>query len=430
MKIAIIGAGFGGLAVAYRLSKAGHAVTVIESEEKPGGLAIGFQEKKWDWSLEKHYHHWFTNDDAVLTLASEIGHNVLIKRPITSTFIDGKIRQLDSPLSLLLFSKLPFVDRIRMGIVLAYLRFTSKWQPLEKITAEEFVKKYMGRRSWEVLWGPLFRGKFSIYAKDISAAWFWARIKKRTPSLAYPEGGFLAFAEHLADVVTKQGGKILYKTKVSKISKKNQGIHISTDKGNAVFDKVVCTLPTPLFVRLTMGLPEDYKNNLQDLNGIGAVNLVLSLNKEFLSGNAYWLNITASHFPFLAVVEHTHFMDKEHYNNEHLLYVGNYLPHDHRYYKKEAIELLREFYPFLKTINPKFNSPWVNEAYVFKAPFAQPIMSLNYSEKIPPFETPIENLYLCNMQQVYPWDRGTNYAVENGEKVAQVILESSNKNEQ
>ena len=422
MRVAIIGAGFGGLAASYRLARSGVDVTVFESDDAPGGLAVGFKEPKWKWSIEKHYHHWFTSDWAVRNLAKEIGHNVIFTRPKTSTFIDGKVYQLDSPLNLLFFPKLSLVDKLRTGLVLSYLRLTPFWKQLEAYPAEDFLKKYTGRASWNILWQPLFEKKFGNFANEIPASWFWARIKKRSASLGYPEGGFLNFAVSLNDAVKKNGGKIFYKTKIEKIFKKGGKIIVKTSKFESDFDKVICTLPTFPFVKITEGLPQSYIDDLLDLKSVGAVNLVLSLSKQFLEDGTYWLNVNAKHFPFLAVVEHTNFMDKKYYNNEHLLYVGNYLPHDHTFYKKEAIDLYREFYPFLKTINPKFDKSWVNNINLFKAPFAQPIIPLNYSERIPPFETPIKGLYLCNIQQVYPWDRGTNYAVENGEAVARLVL--------
>lgn len=422
MRVAIIGAGFGGLTAGYFLAKKGVNVTIFESEKLPGGLAIGFENKNWKWSLEKHYHHWFTNDDSVLNLAKEIGHKVITVTPKTSTFVGGEILQLDSPMSLLLFNKLPFVDRIRTGIVLAYLKYTNNWKILEKITAKDFLIKFGGLAAWEVLWDPLFSKKFSYFSDQIPAAWFWARIKKRTQSLAYPEGGFLDFAIHLTQKLAKMRVNMHFKTSVSKIEKIKDKFVVRTVKNKFEFDKVIVTLPSFPFTRIVKGLPDDYTNNLLNLKGVGAVNLVLSLNKQLLSDGTYWLNINAKHFPFLAVVEHTNFMDKENYGGNHLVYVGNYLPHEHDYFKLEAVDLVREFYPFIKTINPKFDKSWINEAYVFKAPFAQPIIPLNYSDKVPKFETPIKDLFLCNIQQVYPWDRGTNYAVENGEKLAKIIL--------
>jgi protoporphyrinogen oxidase len=188
------------------------------------------------------------------------------------------------------------------------------------------------------------------------------------------------------------------------------------------FDKVICTLPSPLFVKITSGFGQNYIDSLLKLEGIGAVNLILSLNKKYLEDNIYWLSINAIHFPFLALVEHTNFIDKKYYGGEHILYIGNYLPHEHGYYKKEAVDLIKEFYPYLKTINPKFDETWINSVYLFKAPFAQPIIPLNYSKELPSLKTPIKGLYLANIQQVYPWDRGTNYAVELGNKVADLVV--------
>ena len=424
MKVAIIGAGFGGLAAGHRLAKNGVDVTIFESDSKPGGLAVGFKQPNWKWTMEAHYHHWFTNDSSAFDLAKEIGHKVEVTRPKTSTFIEGKIYQLDSPLSLLLFNKLNFIDRLRTGLILAILKLIPLGTWLERTSSENFLKRFMGTKSWEILWKPLFDKKFSSFSREIAASWFWARIKKRTASLGYPEGGFLAFAEHLDELIKKYRGNIFYKTPVRGIylNEKTKKIIIETNKESYEYDKVICTLPSPLFVKITKRLPENYVKKLLDLKGIGAVNLLLSLKQPFLEDGTYWLNINASHFPFLAIVEHTNFMKSKHYGGEHLIYIGNYLPHEHPYYQKDIGDLLREFYPFLKTINPKFDRSWITKGFVFKAPFAQPIIPLNYSKNVPAFVTPIKGLYLCNIQQVYPWDRGTNYAIENGETVAKLIL--------
>lgn len=422
MRIGIIGAGFTGLGAAYHLAKIGHKVVVFEKEEKPGGLAIGFKEKNWKWPLEKHYHHWFFSDWDVRNLAKDINYKVIFTRPKSSIYIDGEILQLDSPLSLIMFSKLPFIERIRTGVVLSYLKYTHNWKALESQTAESFLKRTMGEASWNILWRPLFEKKFSKYASEIPASWFWARIKKRSTQLGYPEGGFEAFASAIEMKIKKYGGEFRYKTVVEKIVRNNKKLQVSINSEIYEFDKLICTLPSPLFTKITKGLPEEYKRNLLSLNGIGALNLILSLNKQFLRDGSYWLSINARHFPFLAIVEHTNFIDKKYYAGEHIVYIGNYLPHEHEYFRKDAVDLIREFYPYLKTINPQFDRSWINKAYLFKAPFAQPIIPLNYSKILPSLKTPIEELYLANIQQVYPWDRGTNYAVELGTKVATAVI--------
>jgi protoporphyrinogen oxidase len=419
MKIAIIGAGFTGLSAAYVLSKKGHHVTLFEKDSAPGGLAIGYQEKGWKWTLEAFYHHWFTNDNAILGLAKELEYPVITKRPKTSSLIDNTIYQLDSPFTLLQFPKLPFMDRIRMAIVLAFLRYNPLWKPLEKVTAEKILRPAMGKKAYDTLWGPLLKGKFGSYAPEISLAWFWARIKKRTTSLAYPQGGFQQFAKYLAKAIEKKGGLIIYNASIDHIEEKNE--KISLGSSYELFDKVIVTLPSFAFIRIAPQLPDQYKKNLTQLKGLGADVLILRLKTPFFTDNTYWLSVCDTNAPILAIVEHTNFMDKTHYNNEHLVYLGNYLPKDHRYFSLTEKEILNEFDPYLKRINPNYKSSIIGIKKI-SVPFAQPIIPINYSSMIPPFETPIKNVYLANMQQVYPWDRGTNYAVELGYKVADTIL--------
>lgn len=417
MKIAIIGAGFTGLSAAYQLVKEGHEVTIFEKDSQPGGLAIGYQEKGWDWTLEAFYHHWFTNDKAILDLAKELQFPVIIKRPQTSHLIDDKIYQLDSPLTLLTFKKLSLLERLQMAVSLAPLRFNPFWKPLERYTATAYLKKTVGEKAYKIFWEPLLIGKFGKYTDSISLAWFWARISKRTTNLAYPEGGFLRFAQHIANAIKNRGGKIMYNTAITTISEKNGKVSLGE---YGMFDKVIVTLPSFAFLKMAPQLPETYKNSLMKLKGLGAVVVVMRLKKQFFKDNTYWLSVCDTKAPLLAIVEHTNFMNSNHYNNEHLVYLGHYLPHDHPYFTMHEKELLKIFDPFLKKLNADYKESLIG-LKKFAVPFAQPIIPVNYSKLVPPFETPIPNVYLANMQQVYPWDRGTNYAVELGEKVIKVL---------
>lgn len=423
MKIGIIGAGFVGLTVAWELAKKGHQVTIFESSKTPGGLAAGFREKEWEWSLEKHYHHLFSNDDFILNLAQEINFPIIRRKTKTALLYKDKIYQIDSPLSLLLFSPLNFLERLRMGFSLALLRFMPYLKVVEIFTTEKLLIKMMGNKGWEVLWKPLMQKKFGQFYKRVSAAWFWARIKKRTVVLCYPEGGFLNFAEKIVDEIRKKSGKILYETSITQIKKQDNEFILTTDKRNFFkFDKVICTLPTPLFFNITPQLPSAYLDRYKSLEAVGAVNMILTLKRSILPKGTYWLNINDLKYPFLALVEHTNFMDKRHYNDEHILYIGNYLESNHRFFKMNEDQLLAEFLPYLTKINKDFSKDLIIKKWAFKANFAQPVMEVNYSDNILPLDTPIEGLFLANIQQVYPWDRGTNYAVELGKKVADVVL--------
>lgn len=426
MKIAIIGAGFTGLTAAYTLQKNGHDVVVFEKDPNPGGLAVGYQEKNWDWTLEKHYHHWFTNDNYVLDLAKEIGYPVSIKRPKTSVFLENKRYQLDSPMAILQFPKLSLFERVRMAAVLAFLKFNPYWKPLEKFRATKILPKAMGQKAFSLLWEPQLRNKMGKYADEISLVWFWTRIYKRTPSLAYPMGGFLRFAEALCEAIRKKGGVIAFNTEIVSLHEKN-GVSVTTIKNGKEttdhFDTAIVTLPSFLFLKIAPKLPESYKEKLVRLRGLGATNMILRFKKPFMNDGTYWLSICEKDAPVMVVVEHTNLMDKKHFNDEHLIYVGNYPDAKSEEFSLSKEELLKKYDSLLSRINPDYKKNIINYE-VFRAPFAQPIVPMNYSKLIPKMITPLPHVFLANIEQVYPWDRGTNYAVELGEKVARLLQDS------
>jgi len=420
MKIAIIGAGFTGLSAGFKLSKAGHEVTIFEKDSSPGGLASGFKDPKWQWALDKYYRHCFTNDNAILSLAKELNHPIITKRPETAVYVNDKFYKLDSPIDVLKFPELSLIERFRMGITIALLKYNPYWKPLEKYKVSVWLPKMMGEKPYELLWKPLIIKKFGPYFEDISLAWFWARIVKRTPSLAYPEGGFLEFANSIASEILKKGGKVLLSSEVKEIKiQKNKKIKIN----NLAFDKVIATTSASTFVKMTPRLPDDYKQKLLDLKMLSAVILILRLKKTFFQNRTYWLNICDTKSPLTGIVEHTNFIDKKYYNNEHLVYLLNYFHPNHPFLQKDKNELLKIYDPFLRRINSQYETGII-DFRLFSDKFAQPIIPTNYSKIIPPLKTPLPNVYLANMQQVYPWDRGTNYAVELGEKVADVIIDS------
>ena len=424
MKIGIIGAGFTGLTAGLRLSQTGHQVFIFEKDEQPGGLAVGYKEKEWDWTLEKHYHHWFTNDKSVLNLAKELNYKVFSPRPKTSSFVDDEIVQFDSPLSLLKFNKLSPFERVRMGTSLAFLRYNKYWKPFEKYRAEKYLLNSMGQKSYSMIWEPLMKNKLGKYSSDVSLAWFWARIYKRTSNLAYPEGGFLQFAQKIENEIKKNNGHIYYNSEIINLSSNRKPSLTYTRPGSVKkideFDAIIVTLPTFLFTKIAPSLPKSYINQHKPLKNIAALNMVLRLKKPFLKDGTYWLSMCDINSPILAIVEHTNFMDKKHYNNEHLVYLGNYLETNDPRYTMSDKELLSLYDPWIKKINPDYASSLIGYK-TFHAPFAQPIIFRNYSKNIPSTKTPLKNVHLANIQQVYPWDRGTNYAVELGEKIAHEI---------
>ena len=423
MKIAIIGAGFGGLAAAYDLKKYGHEVTVFEAANQVGGLASGFKEPNWNWTVEKFYHHWFASDEHMLGLIEELGlsEGVLFPRPYTVMQHRGKWYPFDSITQALLFPGLGFgLNKIRFGLVGLYLRLTKNWKPLEKVTVEEWIRKWAGDKVYEKMWQPMLIGKFGPFYNEVNMAWFWARIHARTTNLGTFKGGFQAFGDSFADILRNMGVEIRLGVKVESISRKQAGIAV----GSETFDKVLVTTSPRLMAKLCPELPESYLKGLLELKSMGAVVMVTALKHRLSEDGYYWFNLPKDDgFPFLALVEHTNYVSPENFDGDHIVYAGDYMEAGHEYFGLNDEELLERFAPAFKRINPNFERDWVKKFWVFKTEYGQPVPLLNHSKNIPSIKTPVAGLYFASMSQVYPWDRGTNFAVEIGRRAARLMIE-------
>ncbi|MDD5370662.1 MAG: NAD(P)/FAD-dependent oxidoreductase [Anaerolineaceae bacterium] len=430
MKIAIIGAGIGGMAAAYDLVKAGHSVTLYESAETVGGLAAGFKEPNWDWSVERFYHHWFASDKHILGLIDELGweDKVRFLRPLTVMYHAGKFYPFDSiftNIPLFLLRHYPLLDVIRFGFVGMYLRLTNNWKPLEKSTTEAWMRKWAGDRIFEMMWQPMLIGKFGErYAKAVNMAWMWARLKSRTTRLGTFEGGFQAFADALAGRLRELGVEMRLSTPVNLIATAHEGgLDLTTPNALVHYDRVLVTTSPTLMARIASNLPSDYLQGLLNLKSMGAVVMVLALKYQLSKEGYYWYNLPkAAGFPFLALVEHTNFLSPEYFGGDHLIYVGDYLEPEHEYFRLTQDELVERFLPAFARINPDFKPNWVRKTWLWRTNYAQPIPLVNHSANIPAVQTPIQGLYFASMSQVYPWDRGTNFAVEIGRRAARMIL--------
>ncbi|HEY3340827.1 MAG TPA: NAD(P)/FAD-dependent oxidoreductase [Anaerolineae bacterium] len=459
MHIAIIGAGATGLAAAHDFLNAGQRVTLFEASDKPGGLATGIKAPGWDWSLEKFYHHWFASDRDVLRLGEEIGvrDRMIFNRPVTVVYYAGKFYQLDGALSTLApampwldklplsgtlargllalkFPGLSLADTMRYGMLGAYLVLTSNWRALEKVTAHEWLRRWAGKRGYEVLWEPLLVGKFGeeLY-RSVNMAWMWARIKARTPRLGTFVGGFQAFFDELAANLQKRGAEIRYSTPVERIELKTASntwdVTLRQAGTTESFDRVLVTTSPRLMTKLAPQLPPDYLAKLNNLKSLGAVVMIAALDRQLSTRGFYWHNLPKSAgFPFLAMCEHTNFVSSEHFGGQHLIYCGDYLPVTHPYFAMSEAELCQTYLPALKRFNPDFDPSWVKQIWVFKEPYAQPVPFVNHSHNIPPTRTPLAGLFFASMSHVYPWDRGTNYAVRLGREVALEMMSNPDDN--
>jgi len=428
MRVAIIGAGIGGMSAAYDLVRAGCQVDIFEAEGRVGGLAAGFKDPTWDWSVEEYYHHWFASDNHVLGLIKELGwqDRVVFRRPITAVFHEGRFFPLDSPMAVLTFPGIPFFGRVRLGMVIAYLKYIARWKPLEKVTADAWMRAWVGNRTYKALWEPLLVGKFGPYSGEVNMAWMWARFKARTPRLGTFEGGFQAFMSDFADQLRSEGVQIHLNTPIYEITPRVEGgLRIALSAKNVEVDQCLVTSSPAILAILAPTLPPSYLERLLAMKSIGAVALIMALKQQLSEEGIYWHNLPKEGgFPFLSLVEHTNFVSPEHFGGDHIVYCGDYLDPHHEYFSLTKEELLQRFLPALKLFNQNFSNDWIRETWLFRTPYAQPVPPVNHSNSIPDIQTPIEDLWFASMSQVYPWDRGTNYAVKIARQTAKRMLTS------
>ncbi len=432
MRIAIIGAGIGGMSAAFDFVNAGHEVVIFESAPYVGGLAAGFKDEGWEWSVEHFYHHWFQSDRDMLGLIRELGlqDKVIFPRPKTVVYYKEKFYPLDSPLAALTFPGFTLPDMIRFGMVTAYLRYLADWKPLERITAHEWMRKAYGERLYSVLFEPLLQGKFGQHYQSVNMAWFWARFKVRTTRLGTFQGGFQAFSDAFADILRQRGVEIHLNTAVERIESDANG-QVKTllkEGGFAFFDQCLITVGPGLLAKLAPNLPEHYLRGLLNLKSMGAVVMVLALRHQLSEEGYYWFNIPKSAgYPFLALVEHTNFLPTRRFGGDHIVYIGDYLDPDHEYFRLSKEELLERFLPVLPRFNSKFQPDWIRKTWLFRTAYAQPVPLVNHSQNIPDIRTPLTGVYFASMSQVYPWDRGTNFAVQIGRRAAKMMLDDLTK---
>jgi protoporphyrinogen oxidase len=429
-KVIIIGAGYAGLSAAFDLAKAGCQVTIYEQDSSIGGLAGTF-ELSPGVRVEKFYHHWFTSDTDILDLIDQLGlgHLKQYHSSNTGLYFTNSIFRLASPLDLLSFPGIPFIDRIRTGLMALAARRVNDWAPLEDISAEEWLVKLGGRKAYDAIWKPLMQGKFGVEAPNVSAVWMWnklklrgsSRNKKGGESLVYFGGGFGALTDGIKAALEKLGVKIILNAGVKGIVSENgRVVGIEANSGLDRADSVLCTTPLPVFLRLCRDLPADYTARAERIRFLGNSCLVLRLCRSLSS--TYWLNVADPTFPFVGIIEHTNLDAKENYGGDHIVYLSKYLPTSEALFSFSPDQMLDYCVPFIQRIFPEFNREWILSHHVWKAHYSQPVITKGYSKLIPEFKTPIDNLWLCTMAQVYPEDRGTNYAVRYGRRVASEML--------
>ncbi len=447
MRVAIVGAGVCGLTAAYRLGKDGHTCDVYERWPGLGGQAATF-DLGGGHLLERYYHHLFTSDRDIAALYDELGlPDELEWRPSSvAFFLEGRLWPFTTPVHLLRFRPLSPLARLRMGLAVLLLQRRGDVTPYERVTARQWIERSMGQEPWRKVWGPLLRGKFGSRADDISMAWLWSKLtlrrrlggdEARQEMLGYPRSSWETLFERLRDEIHAAGGSVLIDRPVARLARTQNGRFalslgapgsfrsghdpraFQVEAEDEEYDAVVATVSCRTFIELldeplTIAMGEEYLERLRKVEYHAALCLVLVLDREFTP--FYWTNIADTSLPFVGLIEQTNFVEAERYGGRRVLYVANYLEAGHELLELDEDELIEHYTPGLRKVNPAFSPDWIKERWLFREPDAQPIVTTGYAERIPPVQSPVPGLLLANTAQVYPEDRGTNYAVRLGHR--------------
>ena len=431
--VAVVGAGFTGLVAAWRLAGRGADVTLIEAGDTVGGLAAGCE--ILGRPVERAYHFLYRTDEHMIALLEELGmrERLTYHRSSVSTYYDGRLYPMESPLDLLRFTPLSLVNRVRAGVSVLRLQRVRDWRPLTGISAMDWLRKHAGQQVVDVIWAPLMRGKFDRYHESVTMCWLWGRIKQRVESrdpklggeaLGYIDGGFVTVVDELVRRFEAAGGTVELSSPVRRLSAGEEGgpVTLETDAGAREFDRVLLTTPSNVAARLLepfRARAPEYFDKLESVDYLGAAVLLFATEKPI--SRFYWHNINTPDSPFVVFLSLTSLVGSERFGGCHVYYIGDYVPREHPYMSDSEEALTDKWFDALGAMFPDFDRDSVIESKAFRFANAQHIVDVGFEERIVGHRTPAPGVYLCNFSQIFPMDRGTNYAVRDGSRMAELL---------
>jgi len=429
MKVGVVGGGITGLSAAYFLCRRGFEVEVFEKEEYLGGIAASFP---FEGSfLDRFYRHIYVCDSDLLSLISELRLDGKLRwyPSRMGLFYGGKSYDFGGPFDLLKFSPMSVLDRIRFGLITLYLAGVQDSAKFDNVSADEWLRRYMGDRGYGVVWAPLLKSKFGESYRNVPLAWFWSKIQLRKSNrtktmsserLGYLDGSFKILIDALEGEITGLGGIIHRKTPVDELLVEDgKAVGLKAGGTTFSFDRILSTLPLPELAKLLPETNHEYKQELLRITHKGVVVMVLKLKRQL--SPYYWLSISDPEIPFNLLLEHTNLIPSSVYNGKHILYVSNYTSVDDPLYRMSTDDLLNAYVPHLKKVYPDFERGDVEEAHVFRSDYGTPVFTRGYRNLIPESKTPIRNLYIACGEQIYPEDRGMSKSIELARKVCGMI---------
>ncbi len=424
-RVAVLGGGPMGLAVAYELVRNGHRPVVFEADDRLGGMAASF-----DFSgltIERYYHFHCTSDSGLQQLLQELGLQDRLhwRETRMAYWYRGRLQPWGNPLALLRFSGLGPLSKLRYGLFALMCTRREEWRSLDPLSAKEWVIRWVGSRAYEVLWRRLFEYKFYQFTDNLSAAWIWSRIRRLGRSryslmrekLGHLEGGSETLLQALADYIREHGGEIRLRAPVSRVDIRDGAVAgLEVDGELLPFSRVVSTVPLPFVPRIMPDLPAPHLEAYRSLNNIAVVCVIAKLAKP-LSDN-FWININDPGMDIPGLVEYSNLRPLD----RHIVYAPYYLPGEHPNFQRPDAWFTERVCGYLKTINPALSDDDIIDIRASRYRFAQPICEPGFADRLPPLNPSVNGLWVADTSYYYPEDRGISESVDLGRRLARLAV--------
>ena len=426
MKTAVIGAGPMGLVCALELLEHGEQVEIFEHDDRIGGMSASFD---FDGlAIERFYHFICKTDEPMFELLRKIGIADRLRWTDTKMglYCNGRLYPWGTPQALLRFDQLGWIDKVRYALHVLFTKNTRDWRALDRISAVEWLQRWLGKRAYRLLWHRLFELKFYEYSGRLSAAWLGTRIKRIAlsrrnlfhESLGFIEGGSETLLQSLRAAIEGLGGKIHLKSSVQRIvTRENRIGGVVVTGQEHTFDRVICTVPLQYIPRLAPDLPEDFIARIRAIENIPVVCVVLKL-RERLTEN-FWLNICDDSIDLPGVIEYSNLNPGA---GPAIVYAPFYLPRTHPKYARDNAAFIEEVLGYLPRLNPAFSRDWVLAVHCHRYDFAQTICPPGFYDMLPPMRTPIAGLFMADTSYYYPEDRSIAESAAVGSRLAEIAL--------
>lgn len=420
-RIAVLGAGPMGLAVAYQLARDGHRPVVFEADDRVGGMAACF-----DFSglhIERYYHFHCISDHAFLQVLDELGLAARMHWTVTRMgyWYRNRLQPWGNPLALLGFRGLGLAAKFRYGLHALLSTRRRDWRPLDPLNATDWIRRWVGAEAYEVLWRRLFDYKFYDYSDNLSAAWIWSRIRRIGNSrydlfrekLGYLQGGSDTLLQAMAADIVARGGEIRLDAAVTRVRIADGRVQgVETAAGFDGFGKVVSTIPLPYIPRLIPDLPDDLPARFAAIRNIAVVCVIVKL-RQALTEN-FWLNTNDPDMDIPGLVEYSNLRPLD----AHIVYVPFYMPGEHPKFADSDAVFVAKVRRYLQKINPRLEDADFLDIHASRYRFAQPICEPGYLDRLPPIKLPVEGLWVADTSYYYPEDRGISESIELGRRMA------------